>query len=356
LGRSQIRRIRVAVIFGGLCSFWFGGSFIFWLLAQVIPWLWTWSVSHIFMQIEPPASFPAPWPFFLYPNLVLGAIWLVYYAAAYWKAPRAAYWKVPHRKRAPSVEYDYQYNIYTNVLLPKLPALSPATPGEQKHQLVERCYEEYRKALKRYDPPPIPELKTPPNFYYRSGNKLEWLHTKEGLFPILPQELLTPQSMHLLLPLLAQHLAWYNNNDFGLRSAWSSFPDRFESFLPAWVLAITGNFLWLPILCKDRRSWESWLIRQVYRADAFAVCVGQGFALEHILLYFDEERKRRGQVDCCVPTLISRLGQLEALNRQERERMRELGLTPVEPPLIKGMPPQLRPGFHSESDGTYFWL
>ena len=73
--------------------------------------------------------------------------------------------------------------------------------------------------------------------------------------------------------------------------------------------------------------------------------LGQGPAWEHMLRYFDTELRRDGHLDRSVPTLISRVGRLEALNNKEREEMRKLGLTPEEPPLVKGsMPPQLNPG------------
>ncbi len=139
--------------------------------------------------------------------------------------------------------FDYLDNRHILTFLSKLPALSPAFPGEQKHQLVERCYEEYRKALKRFDPPSILELKTPPTFFYRTDEKLEWLFTAEGPLLVLPEELLTPQNIHLLLPPLAHHLAWYNNDALDLASIWDGYPEDVESFLPAWVMLITGNFL-----------------------------------------------------------------------------------------------------------------
>src|SRR5258708_33512309 len=85
MGRLQIRRIRIAVVFGALCSFLFGGSFVPWLFTQVIPCLWTWLGTHIltFTQIAPPGAFPAPWTFLIYPSLVFGGFWLVYYAATH---------------------------------------------------------------------------------------------------------------------------------------------------------------------------------------------------------------------------------------------------------------------------------
>jgi hypothetical protein len=70
---------------------------------------------------------------------------------------------------------------------------------------VERCYQEYRKALQRYDPPPI-DLKTPETFLYQKGGQLRWLKGKTGLILVLPEEILTPERIHELLPFLALNL------------------------------------------------------------------------------------------------------------------------------------------------------
>lgn len=354
MGRVQIRRLWIASLFGALFSYWFGGSVIPYVFTQVIPWLWTGFVrllSYIASIIPIPVlgPFPAPWSDLIAPNLVLGLIWLAYYIIVYILAKQFSTRRTP---RAVRVTYEYQYNVYTRSYsyVPKQPVLSPAFAGELKHQLVERCYEEYRKAIKRYEPARVADLKTPPTFYYRRGCKMEWVITPDGkLYPTLPEELLTPESIHLLLPLLAHLLAWYNSDDYDLRLSYDHYPDAGGS--PSiWFLFLTGNFLWLPVLCKNQHAWESWLIQRVYDADEFAVHLGQGPALEHMLRYFDTELRRRGQIDRSVPTLISRLGHLEALNNKEQEEVRKLGLTPEEPPLVKGsLPPQLNPGAGRES-------
>jgi hypothetical protein len=350
MGHMHVRRIWFALLFGALFSFYFGGSVVPYLVLQVFPWLWWWFVvlvSHLltFIVAKPPAALPWPWSYLLAPNFLLGGIWVLYYTLAYRSSQKWS--RSSFGGGYTRITYDYQYNIYSLHGPEEPPVLSPAFEGEQRSQIVERCYEEYRKALLRYNPPPVPELKTPPTFFYRPGNKLVWQVTTAGtLLPTIPDELLTPENIPLLLPLLAQHLAWYQTDDFQLRRAFDRYADEVSFWFPTSLLVWTGNFVWLPVLAKDQGSWQSWLINRVYEADRFAVWLGQGPALEHLLRLFEAELKRRGQVDRSVPTLASRIAQLEVLNNKEREEMHKLGLKPIEPPLIKGklrIPQQLQP-------------
>ncbi len=351
MGRVLIRRLWVASLFGAFCSYWFGGSIVPYVITQMIPWLWTGLVrllSHITSIIPTPVlgPFPAPWSDLIAPNWIPGLIWLAYYSIGFLVGRRYTTKCTPRARR---VKYAYQYDAHTRGLkyLPTEPVLSSAFAGEQKHQLVECCYEEYRKALKRYEPPRVAELKTPPTFFYFKGIKADWVISPDGeLYPRLPEELLTPEKIHLILPLLAHLLAWYNSDDYELRQSWDGYPDA-GSFLPSWLLILTGNFLWVLsfLKFKYRQAWDAWLARRIYDADEFAVELGQGPAWEHTLRYFDTELRRDGQHDRSVPTLISRVGRLEALNNKEREEMRKLGLTPDERPLVtEKLPPQLNPG------------
>jgi hypothetical protein len=365
MGRIHVRQIRIAILFGAFFSFLYGGCLVPYVATQVLPWLWWWfvvGISHIltFITVRPPAALSWPWSFLFAPSLILGGIWVLYYILIYWGAILSA--RSGHRNQYyTKVEYDYQYNVYSLVGPSAPPALSQAFAGEQRHQLVEHCYETYRKALARYNPQPIPQLLTPSTFFYRKGNKLTWQLTTDGkLVPILPEELLTPENVRHLLPLLAHHLAWYQTDDFQLRQKFNGYPSEVDSLLPTSFLFLTGNFAWFPTLFKDQQTWNAWLIEQVYAADRFAVWLGQGPALEHILRMFDAETKRRGMVDQSVPTLRSRIGQLEVLNNKERDEMRALGLKPVEPPLVKEenqIPPQLLPGRPPKQENTrpYLW-
>jgi hypothetical protein len=346
-----IRRLWIASLFGALCSYWFGAGFVPYVFTQVLPWLWTGLVlllSHVASVIPTPAlgPFPAPWSDLIAPNWIPGLIWLSYYSIGFLVGKHDS---VKHTPRSRRVKYEFQYDsrIGTYKYLPKEPVYSSAKAGELKHQLVERCYEEYRKALKRYEPQRIRELKTPPTFHYMQGCKVQWVLSPDGeLCLTLPEELLTPEKIHLLLPLLAHLLAWYNSDDYELRQKWDGYPDA-GSFLPTWVLVLTGNFLWVPSFLKfmSQQAWDAWLAGRIYDADEFTVELGQGPAWEHMLRYFDKEVRRDGHLDRSVPTLISRVGRLEALNNKEREEMRKLGLTPDERPLMtESLPPQMNPG------------
>ncbi len=67
--------------------------------------------------------------------------------------------------------------------------------------------------------------------------------------------------------------------------------------------------------------------------------------MEHLYRRLQAELEKRELEDRSFPTLNERIGYLEVMNKQEREQMRRLGLTPQEPPLVKGeIPPLLYPG------------
>ncbi len=331
MGRAHLRYIQVASILAALCSFFFGGS--------LVPWLWQlvpWGIHHIGWFGVPAGPFPNPLIFFVAPSIVLGLIWLAYYGASY-------LWAVfTVRPRSYSLPDTSQ---------PASP-ISRGWPGELKWELVEHCYQRYREALKLYNPPPF-DLKTPKGFYYRKyyrwEGKLEW----KGKTLVLPEESLTPERIHFLLPFLAHHLADYNSSDLSLDKAWQFYPNDYPyiPFVPHWLMAITGNFLWLPIFFKDEQAWRQWRAGRVHDADTFAHYLGEGESLEHMLRRMNTDLEKAGKPDTNVPTLIERMGHLETLRKKEHERMRGLGLKPKEPPLVAGQssPFQLNPG----SDRTH---
>jgi hypothetical protein len=103
-------------------------------------------------------------------------------------------------------------------------------------------------------------------------------------------------------------------------------------------LTLTGNFLWLPVWVKSLVPWGQWKVRRVHDADTFAHYVGEGETLEHYLRRCHTELERAGKPDHQVPSLIERIGHLEALRNEEHEQMRQLGLTPQAPPLVTEPP------------------
>ncbi len=311
MGRFSIHSVRWASILGAGLSFLFGGSIVPRLLAIVI-----WSVRHIPWSRNPPGPFPNPSVLFSSLNIRFGLIWLAYYILAYlWSICRPL-----HRR---FVRYR---SLYRSTL--REPRASQAWPGEQKWVLVERCYQRFREALARYSPQPL-QLKTPPGFYYRIGTQIAW----EGGMLVLPEELLTPERIHQLLPLLAHHLAYYNSPDGKLQTAWDCSPSH-----SPWWMFFTGNFLWLPVWVKWLARWEQWENRRVHDADTFAHYLGEGESLEHYLRRCHSELEQTGRPDNYVPSLVERIGHLEALRKEEHRQMRELGLIPREPPLVKDNP------------------
>ncbi len=359
-----VRKVHAASFIGAFLSFFVGACLAPFLWAA-LTWAFHWLGWAIFGSSSP-GVFHGFLDFVAAPNLRVGLIWLLYYIGGYlwakWThSPRqkaylhAQFFKAmnnsnPWRARDEEEEEDDEgvdpLGLAPPASSPKgKPVLSRAIPGELKHQLVERCYQEYQKALLRYDPPPV-DLKTPPTFYYAKGVPLGW--NKDDLLPILPEELLVPERIHLLLAPLAYHLARYNSDEPHPETL-HSFPD----YVPWWGLLIpTGNCLWLPVMVKHHLEVPAYLheitedVReQVHEALQFTCYLGQGPALEHLYRRLQAELERRGLEDRSFPTLSERIGYLEVLNRQEREQMRQLGLTPQEPPLVKGeIPPQLYPG------------
>jgi hypothetical protein len=149
----------------------------------------------------------------------------------------------------------------------QLPPLSQRVSREHQSELIQQCYQQYREALACHNPSPIKQLKTPPQFFCWSGSALEW---KEG-FLILPEALLNPTQLHLLLPLLAHHLAYYNGPDLQLQRIWDTYPDHTFGFL-----TLSGNFLWVPVMIKKAGLWKVWQAKRVLKADTFASWLGQG--------------------------------------------------------------------------------
>jgi hypothetical protein len=322
------QQLLVAHLLGACFSFLFG--------ACIVPWCWSilsW-VIHRIPWWYTHASFPNPLPYVAAPHVIVGLIWLLYYAVS-----DASVFHTSQPQQPVPLSLDGQH-IWDegNSRLPT-PYVVDGTPGpqqkqplsyawtnEQKHILIERCYGEYRKALQRYVPSPV-DLHTPSNFYYRKGNLLEWdIKTQK---PILPEELLVPERIHELLPLLAHHLAWYNSGVvYG-----AAMPGNLAYLSDDYKLGLilTGNFLWLPI----KVSHVITPIMTVHDADTFAVYLGQGPALELLLRRTLMDLERRGKEDNNYPTLRERIGHLEALNTLERDHMRNLGRNLQEPPLAR---------------------
>jgi hypothetical protein len=209
------------------------------------------------------------------------------------------------------------------------PVLSQAWPGEEKHELVEQCYQQFRQALLRYDPPPL-ELKTPETFFYHDQDTLNY----RGSIPVLPEAYLNAHKIGELRPMLAAHLYWYNLEILAPGGAADSSPG---SFLWEALFLLTGNWLWLPSeLCQSIASELGQLSTSQYRglvleADAFAVLLGQGPELERQLREVQRVMRARHMVEEHAPTLSERIGHLEALNKRERAEMRALGLNVKEP-------------------------
>jgi hypothetical protein len=318
MARVRIHLMHLVIIVSMLYSFFAGVSVLPSVVSHILSWL----------HIVPSATSSWPWSF-----PYLGGVWFAYFAVAYYRTRTASLLRGNHFAR---LEHDYRRNCATCSSRPAYAACSPLEPEEQERRLVEGCYEQYRQALRRYEPSPLPELKTPPKFCCQNNHTFVWQLTGRELLPILRQDLLQSRYLRVLLPLLAHHLAWYNSDELALRGKWETYPDQIGGLGSIIALVLTGNGIWLPVLFRKFHFWRGWLSRRIEAADEFAWWLGQGSALEQVLRFFEEELKRRGQEDLGSPSLRSRIKHLQMLNTQEREQMRRLGLKPVEATSWKG--------------------
>ncbi len=331
--------------------------------ASLLPWGWEllrWAISHLpFLH---PRSFPSLLDELLHPHWVMGAIWLAYYLLSYTLVSVLTCWLEPlgHADSVltprvylhePQQDNDLENSRNEAVSAGSLlyrspegateqspesgrgrrshPLLSQAWPGEEKHDLVEQCYQQFRQALLRYDPPPL-ELKTLVTFFYHNRETLDY----QGSVPVLPEAYLTAQRIGELRPMLAAHLYWYN---LEILAPGGAADASSTSSLWSLFFFFTGNWLWLPTeLCQSIASELRHLSASQYKAlvleaDAFAVLLGQGPALERQLREVHRLIRARHAVEEHAPTLSERIGHLEALNKQERATLRALGLNVKEP-------------------------
>jgi len=285
---------RFLVFFAGFLSLLGAGLSTF-FGACLVPWLWAlvfWSASHFLPSLPSPDPFPNPLTFLLNPSLPFGFAWLAYYCSAY---VCAMLYPLPRES--------------LRTLVNQLPRLSQGVSREHQSELIQYCYQQYREALAYYNPSPIKQLKTPSQFFCWSGNALEW---KEGLL-ILPEALLDPTQLHLLLPLLAHHLAYYNGPDLLLQGIWDTYPDH-----TFWLLTLSGNFLWVPVVIKKVGLWKAWQAIRVLEADTFAFWLGQHEALKQYLQHMYISLQHTGKPDLVIPELVERIDHLKEIMKQEQ--------------------------------------
>jgi hypothetical protein len=314
--------------------------------ASVVPWIWAiirCIFSHLLSNGQLPLPFPNPLGFFLSPNWIVGGIWLFYYLVTmiwfrtsvssliqdYLSHQDRPFSFAPGDHLGLSLYHASQskarqtgtVSLFFIPDKPPTPLISQAWKDETKYHFVERCYQIYQQALARYHPLPC-TLQTPDTFYYHENASLDY----RGIFPVLPEALLTEERYEELLPFLAHHLYWYN-----LQEKSTNFPAHIPVPGPVRLfLLITGNFLWLPAdYCEHliETCVQQLIVQQItgiLEADAFAVLLGQGPALEQQLRLFQKEMKERGLKDTSTPTIVERIGHLEVLNEQERQTVRRL--------------------------------
>ncbi len=341
LEKKHLRQITVHTLVTTSCV---GGFLTLLFGACIVPWIWAvvlWLV-HLIPWWHRAGTFPNLFGFLASPSLRFGLIWLGYYllaflwAAAHLSPRQRMYLRAEQIREYEKTHGEWTLGTYTQPDPHALDEpLSQAWPGELKHQLVEHCYTKLREDLKRFHPLPL-DLKTPETFYYQKGGSARW----EGSNLVLPEEMLTPERIHELLPFLPGLLY-----DLNVERICEGETQGFPDYVPfALFLFFTGNFLWVPVVYKhgtedsDAVNSAAQKKQHELERDTFTILLGQGPALEHQLRRIEEEVKRRFSIDKSSPTLVERIGHLEVLNEQERQEMRALGLTPKEPPLVMDSP------------------
>ena len=306
----------IADIAGALLSFAFG--------AIAVPWIWTWIVWGTTGRTGPTPSFVSAW---LHPSLLLGAIWLIYYALTllillipdeFVEETRKIYAdKQPGQSDPPA----------RSVPPLDLP-LSRAIPGAPHWQHIEHCYALFRTALSAWSPPPVKRLKTPARFsYYQGDGPILW----SGRTLILPEAMLqSPEALSRRQADLARELGRYTFGDLRLRAWMALTPRRTSAFF-----VLTGNFVWLPRIVHA--SWERWQAERTLQLDCFVHWTGQGSALLHELLARRQDNQQKNLTDTSWPTLSERIDQLEMLLGIEQEQKENQGIRPkAEPAAAAG--------------------
>lgn len=198
--------------------------------------------------------------------------------------------------------------------------VSRAHPGGPKWNHMERCYEQFRTALTRFDPPPF-ALKTPDGFHYYEGGGQQMYWYKHTL--LIPKDFLEHEWRHALLPELGRQLRYLNSPDLFVFELLNSYPRKAVVTLR---LLATMNFLWLPTVIKNIAG-ERWQGERVLDDDLFAYKVGEGMRLRARLKVEQEANIQAGLVGATFPTLDERLEHLNAYINEEAKQLRALGYT-----------------------------
>ena len=191
---------------------------------------------------------------------------------------------------------------------------------------IHSAYDHFRRGLARFDPPPIPALKTPASFLYYVADagisdperKLYW-HDSEL---ILPTELISTkqEQAEMLLPYLARLLYDYHTPEIrhvelmliAVRIARANWFARLMLSLP------------LRVAVRSEARWAALEKERVLDRDLFAFWCGQGRLLRIQLMKQLQLRNKRHEEDNALPSLTERIDHLRRLLRQDTRQVKHL--------------------------------
>jgi hypothetical protein len=201
-----------------------------------------------------------------------------------------------------------------------------AHPDGDAWSILEAAYRHLHQSLARFNPSPLPTLKTPPTFqYYRASEsvtnperKLYWV----GNDLVIPLELISAKQevAEVLLPYLARLLYDYNSPEIRhvtmlLQCARHSRENAIARRLLAWPLHIAKS-------CEDR--WVTLDKERTLDRDRFAYLLGEGRRLRKQLQRQLKLIEDRGEEDNAIPSFTERIDQLLSLARREQRQVRHL--------------------------------
>jgi len=301
---------------GGYLSYYYGASFLPWLFIVVPQFLWPvflWLISRpvwFLVSLALPALPPSFIPFFQHPVWPsVGLAWVGLFLLTH------GYYAIKH------LIWRYN-NTYWG-------APQAGNPGEQKWELIQRRWQDYDEASKRFYQQI--EIQFPLVRYTieRSAPRVEW----RGRLLLIREDALHPTEVQELAPELAYQLATYNSHDWLFRDILDYYPNETTLFH-----ALTGIGIWLPALIKEclwpLLHWR----KRVFVADKLTWVLGQGQAQYNRLAALPSREQRT--FFSPFPLLSERKGRLEVLIREEHQWMKKQHLIPedAEPALLAPLP------------------
>lgn len=217
-----------------------------------------------------------------------------------------------------------------------LASLSRAHADGEVWIVIDHAYQQYKKALKRFEHPPVWPLKTPATFfYYPPAPQTDTPSNPEREFLLVNGEMVINQKyigtqkeqMEILFPLLARLLSHYHNQDHLVERIFymADLADASRFYTVLLLLPLWVTTFWKP-------RWQSLERDRVLDKDFFAYQLGEGKRLNTLLLQQRDLRLKNSQPDNAVPTLAERIDHLESLLRRESRQIKELRAALPAPP------------------------